>query len=264
MRSVVRYVLLGLGLPIGFGLTVPAVAQMQPHRAEYQLRLGPAANAPRIGTAVQDLSRDCAGWHLKRDITTEIALTSAWKISVASRLDAQESLRGSALRFRTLTVQNGAERETRGRIERSGQETRAEIFYPGGPAQFTLPPPTLMPVAAIDYLIERLRAGAASFPTLTFDAEVIGDAFLVDVSESTRIPSRTDDNPAAGPKGKSWPVFMTFTRGRQQDQRPLFTVNALVFETGVLDRLSVDTGLVTVQADLKSLEMRTSPTCPRS
>ena len=92
----------------------------------------------------------------------------------------------------------------------------------------------------------------------------IGDAFLVDVSESSRIQSRTDDNPAAGPKGKSWPVFMTFTRGRQQDQRPLFTVNALVFETGVLDRLSVDTGLVTVQADLKSLEMRTSPTCPRS
>ena len=123
MRSVVRYVLLGLGLPIGFGLTVPAVAQMQPHRAEYQLRLGPAANAPRIGTAVQDLSRDCAGWHLKRDITTEIALTSAWKISVASRLDAQESLRGSALRFRTLTVQNGAERETRGRIERSDRKS---------------------------------------------------------------------------------------------------------------------------------------------
>jgi hypothetical protein len=26
----------------------------------------------------------------------------------------------------------------------------------------------------------------------------------------------------------------------------------------------VDTGLVTVQADLKALEMRTPPTCPRS
>lgn len=264
MRLAVRYLLLVVGLPIVLGSTAPAGAQMQPHRAEYQLRLGPAANAPRIGTAVQDLSRDCAGWHLKRDITTEIALTSAWKISVASRLDAQETLRGSALRFRTLTVQNGAERETRGRVERSGQETRAEIVYPSGPAQFALPSPTLMPVAAIDYLIDRLRTGAASFPALTFDAEVIGDAFLVDVSEGGRSASRTDDNPSAGPRGKSWPVFMTFTRGRQQDQRPLFTVNALVFETGVLDRLSVDTGLVTVQADLKALEMRPSPSCPRS
>ena len=50
-----------------------AYAQMQPHRAEYALRLGTAANAPRIGSAVQDLSQDCGGWHLKRDITTEIA-----------------------------------------------------------------------------------------------------------------------------------------------------------------------------------------------
>ena len=40
-----------------------------------------------------------------------------------------------------------------------------------------------MPVAAIDHLIERLRANAASFPALMFDAEVMGDAFLIDVTE---------------------------------------------------------------------------------
>ena len=57
---------------------------------------------------------------------------------------------------------------------------------------------------------------------------------------------------------------MTFTRGRQQDTKPLFTVAALVFDNGVLDRLTIDTGLVTVTADLQSLEMRPAPTCPRS
>ena len=56
-----------------------AAAQVQPHRAEYALRLGRRHNAPRIGTAVQDLTQDCAGWHLKRDINTEIALTPSWK-----------------------------------------------------------------------------------------------------------------------------------------------------------------------------------------
>src|SRR5262249_55194762 len=45
-----------------------AVGQVQPHHAEYALRLGAAANAPRIGTAVHDLTQDCDGWHLKRDI----------------------------------------------------------------------------------------------------------------------------------------------------------------------------------------------------
>jgi hypothetical protein len=244
-----------------------AIAQVQPHRAVYGLRLGAAINAPRIGTAVQDLTQDCGGWHLKRDISTEIALTSSWKISLQSKLDGEEQRGGQGFRYRTLQVQNGAERETRGRVQRAGRELRAEIVTPNAPPeQFLLPPPTLMPVAGIDHMIERLRANAATFPALTFDAEVIGDAFLVDVSEldpgAIRGP-RPAETPVDVP-GRSWPVSMTFTRGRQQDQRALFMVNALVFDSGVLDRLTVDTGLVVVTADLQSLEMRKPPSCPRS
>ena len=57
---------------------------------------------------------------------------------------------------------------------------------------------------------------------------------------------------------------MSFTRGREQQQKPLFTLKTQVFESGVLDRLTVETGLVTVTADLVNLEMRKPPTCPRS
>ena len=156
-------------------------------------------------------------------------------------------------------------RETSGKVQQTGGEMRAEIVSPSGPTQFILPPPTLMPVAAIDHLIERLQARAASFPALTFDAEVIGDAFLVDVTELNPgeiRAARPGDKPIAMPTTKSWPVFMTFTRGRQQDQQPLFTVKALVFDNGVLDRLTVETGLVTVTADLQTLEMHKSPVCP--
>jgi hypothetical protein len=240
---------------------------MQPHRAVYGLRLGAAVNAPRIGTAIQDLTLDCAGWHLKRDINTEIALTSAWKISIASRLDAEEALSGNALRYRTVQTQNGTERETQGKVQRSGKEMRAEIVSPAGPAQFMLPPPTLLPIAAINHLIERLGAKAASFPALTFDAEVVGDAFLVDVTElddGDIRPPPPSGRPAILPRTKAWPVFMTFTRGRQQDQKPLFTVKGVVFANGVLDRLTVDTGLVQVTADLQDLKLGTVPVCPRS
>ncbi len=244
-----------------------AHAQMQPHRAEYALRLGVAANAPRIGTAVQDLTQDCGGWHLKRDITTEIALTPSWKMSLLSKLDGEEQRSGNGLRYRTLQVQNGNERETRGKVQRAGKELRADIVSPNGPPQqFTLPPPTLMPVASIDHVIERLRGGAVSFPALTFDAEVIGDAFLVDVNQldpGVLRGERLGERPVTVP-GKSWPVFMSFTRGRDQQQRPLFTLRTQLFESGVLERLTVETGLVTVMADLTSLEMRKAPTCPRS
>lgn len=243
-----------------------AAAQVQPHRAEYTLRLGAAANAPRIGTAVFDLAQDCAGWHIKRDIKTEIALTTSWKMSVSSKMEGDETRNG--FRFSTVQNQNGNQREFKGRVQRQAGETRAEVAYAEGPPrQFTLPPPTLLPVAAIDHLIERLRANAAAFPALMFDAEVIGDAFLVDVTEQDRgqlRAARPADRPVAALTGKSWPVFMTFSRGRQQDQRPLFSVSALVFDNGVLDRLTVETGLVSVTADLQALEMRTTPTCPRS
>ena len=124
-----------------------------------------------------------------------------------------------------------------------------------------------MPVAAMDHLVQQLQAKAATFPALMFDAEVMGDAFLIDVTEQKPgqlRAARPADKPVTNPSTTAWPVFMSFTRGRQQDQRPLFTVNALVFDNGVLDRLTIDTGLVVVTADLQSLEMRPVPTCPRS
>jgi hypothetical protein len=268
MSPLVRFVLAASLLSPFSALSQAAWAQVQPHRAEYALRLGAAANAPRIGTAVHDLSQDCAGWHLKRDIKIEVALTTSWKMSLASKMEGDEQRNGNGFRYSTVQIQNGSQREFQGKVQRKAGETRAEIVFAGSPPnQFVLPSPTLMPVAAIDHLIARLQANAASFPALMFDGEVIGDAFLIDVTEQDRAAlraARPADGPVAMPAGKSWPVFMTFTRGRQQDQRPLFTVSALVFDNGVLDRLTVETGLLSVTADLQALEMRTAPVCPRS
>jgi hypothetical protein len=101
---------------------------------------------------------------------------------------------------------------------------------------------------------------------MTFDAEVIGDAFLVNVEELDPGVLR-DSRPGGGAidvPGRAWPVLMTFTRGRDQQQPPLFTVKTKLFDSGVLDHLTVDTGLVTVTADLTALEMRKPPACPRS
>jgi len=268
MSPLVRFVLAASLLSPFSALSQAAWAQVQPHRAEYALRLGAAANAPRIGTAVHDLSQDCAGWHLKRDIKIEVALTTSWKMSLASKMEGDEQRNGNGFRYSTVQIQNGSQREFQGKVQRKAGEMRAEIVFAGSPPnQFVLPPPTLMPVAAIDHLIARLQANAAPFPALMFDGEVIGDAFLIDVTEQDRAAlraARPADGPVAMPAAKSWPVFMTFTRGRQQDQRPLFTVSALVFDNGVLDRLTVETGLLSVTADLQALEMRPAPVCPRS
>src|SRR5258708_35383436 len=87
-----------------------AFAQIQPHRAEYALRLGAAANAARVGSAVQDLTLTCDGWRLKRDVKGEIALSATWKMDLASKLAAKEPPAAHASRDPALHGQKGLER----------------------------------------------------------------------------------------------------------------------------------------------------------
>src|SRR5260370_30576268 len=128
-----------------------AWAEMQPHRAEYSLRLGTAANAPRIGTAMQDITLDCAGWHIRRDVTSEIAFTPSLKVSIASRFNGEEDRDGNAFRYHSVQVQNGAERATHGEVRRINGETTIDIVSPDGSQHLVLPPPTMMPVAAVSH-----------------------------------------------------------------------------------------------------------------
>jgi hypothetical protein len=244
-------------------LAQEAAAQVQPHRAEYVLRLGASINAPRVGSATQDLSLDCDGWHLKRDVKGEVPLTATWKFSLVSQLDSEERRSGDDLRFRALQVQNGTEREVRGTVQRADGELRADISSPDGPTHLRLPPLTMMPVASINYIIDKLRTGAASFPALTFDAQGTGEASRVDVRqiEDSAIRRRPPADKPVVVSGKAWPVSMSFTKGVDEQQKPLFAFSARLFESGVLDHVTVNADVVTVSADLQALEMRPLPRC---
>lgn len=238
-----------------------ASAQMQPHRADYVLRLGTAINAPRVGTATQDLTLDCDAWHLKRDVKGEVPISATWKFDVASTLVSDEARSGDDLHYQAKQVQNGTERDVNGTVQRAGGELRAESQSPDGSAHVLLPTVTRMPVASIAYVIDRLRAGQASFSMLSFDAQGSGEAFRVDVAQTVDSALRRrppSDEPVDVP-GPSWPIQMSFMRGGKD--KPVFSLTARLFESGVLDRVTVDADVVTVAADLKTLEMHPSPSC---
>ena len=244
-----------------------AWAQMQPHRAEYALRMGAATNASRIGTAMQDITLDCTGWRIKRDVASEVALTASWKVSFSSKLEGEEQPSGNGFQYRIVQTENGNRRESQGRVARTDGDTRAEIVSAAGPAQRSLPLATLMPVAAMSHLVERLRTKPAAFPTFIYAAEAMGDAFRVDVralDPAALRPAPRTANIIAVPAAQFWPVLMTFRRDGTADQKPLFSMSAKIFESGVLDRVTVDAGIVTLAADLQTLEMHKKPTCPES
>ena len=248
-------------LPAGVLLFAQSVsAQMQPHRADYVLRLGTAINAPRVGTATQDLTLDCTAWHLKRDVKGEVPISATWKFDVASTLVSDEGRSGDDLHYRSRQVQNGAEREVNGSVQRADGELRAESKSPDGSADILLPKLTRMPVASIAYVIDRLRAGMASFSMLSFDAQGSGEAFRVDVAQivDSALRRRPPSEEPIDVAGRSWPVQMSFKRGKD---KPLFSLTARLYESGVLDRVTVDADMVTVAADLKTLEMHPPPSC---
>jgi hypothetical protein len=236
----------------------PVLAQMQPHRAEYALRLGVAANAPRVGMAFQDINFDCTAWDLDREVTTELALTPTLKFSLASRLSGKESRSGNSFRYRTVQIQNSVERTTRGEAERLDGETRVEIVTPDGPERQVLPLQTLMPIAAIGQMADRLDAGTTSFTLLVFAAEATGTAFQLDVKQlgAEALPAVPPAlKPAPVPPGRSWPVQITVTGLGQQPQKPLLSLRARIFSSGVLERMVIEAGPVTMTAYLQSLQM---------
>jgi hypothetical protein len=259
MRGLVYFLTAGVML-----VAQGAAAQMQPHRAEYILRLGAAVNAPRVGTATQDLALDCDGWHLKRDIKGEVPISASWKFNVASALDSRERNSGDDMSYRSLQVQNGTEREVYGKVQRTNGELRAEVTSPDGPARTVLPALTLTPIASINYTIDKLRAGAASFVTLTYDAQgSSGDVYRIDIRkiDERAIRRRPPADPPLAVAGKSWPVHMSYARSSDDQQKPVFAFSARLFESGVLDRVTVDAEMITLTADLRSLEMRSPPSC---
>jgi hypothetical protein len=52
---------------------------------------------------------------------------------------------------------------------------------------------------------------------------------------------------------------MSFRHGGKD--KPVFSMTTRLFDSGVLDRVTVDADVVTVAADLKTLEMHPSPSC---
>jgi hypothetical protein len=236
----------------------PILAQMQPHRAEYALRLGIAANAPRVGTAVQDIKLECDAWALAREVTTELALTPTLKVGLTSRLNGEESRSGNSYRYRTIQIQNGVERTTRGEVERLDGETRVEVVTPDGPERQVLPLETLMPIAAVGQAVDHLHAGATSFALLVFAGEATSAAFQLDVKTlaANALPAAPPSlKPVPAPPGQSWPVQIAVTGLGQPPQGPRLSVRARLFSSGVLERMVIEAGPVTMSAYLQSLQM---------
>lgn len=243
----------------------PAGAQMQPHRAEYSLRLGTAINATRIGTVVQDIALECDGWHIRRELSVDMSFTPSLRASITWRMEGEEQRNGSGFAWRAVQVVNGAKHEMQGTVQKREGAYRVEATTPDGPEQSMLPSFTHMPVAALSYLVGRLMAGSDSIAILMFATEASGSPLLIDAKRSaggtaaTTLPSRQR---VEVPGTQSWPLTMAIT-GMGQQAKPLVTLRARLSDSGVLQSLVADARMITVAAQLQGLQMHEAPNCPK-
>lgn len=247
-------------------LGTPALAaDLAPHRAEYVIRLGTAINGVQIGTARQRLTFDCRFWRIERDVSFAFVLTAMLRYSTDSKLRGEETIGGSAFTYQLERRINEYPEHITGKATSSRVGGTAEIRLPARTIDFAMPGGTALPVAAIGTAIDRLKAGQTAFSFALFDPEVTSDVMTVDggiASPDMLRPPRAD-SPAGEVNTQAWPVTLAFSRTRFGG-RPLFTLSMVLYDTGVMDRITVSAGLVTAGADLVSLAMEPRPDCPLS
>jgi hypothetical protein len=64
------------------------------------------------------------------------------------------------------------------------------------------------------------------------------------------------------PAGQSWPFSLAVTRAGRTDAKPIVTLRGRLYDSGVMDGVVADAGVITVAAHLRDLQMHEAPACP--
>lgn len=235
------------GLPAG-------AADLVPHEARYSIALGTAVNATQVGTARQLLTEACRLWQIERDIDIRFNLTTTWRFDVKSSLQGRQGRDGGRFDYTLSRNYNGEASQRSGTILPAiGTVGRADLRTPTGAQHLTLPPRTFLPASGLRHIIDALQAGRSEFAFKMWDSEIISDVFSVSVNvlaDDAIARPRPIEGGAELLNGRAWPIYLVFRRARDGDGvAPLFSATMLLHENGVIARMTVPLGLVTLAVE---------------
>ena len=232
---------------------------LMPHQAEYRISLGTAVNATQVGTARHGLTETCRAWRVDRAVDVSFSITTTWGFNVASSLQASEARDGARLEYTLKRLYNGDRTQRSGTVLPSPADIgRAELQGPAGPQRLSLPAQTFLTASGLRHVIGALQAGRTEFSFRLWDSEIISDVFAVSVTllgpDSITKPKST--GLTDGLTGETaWPLHLAFRRARDgQAQAPLFSLTMLLHDTGVISRMTVPLGFVTLAIEPVSIK----------
>lgn len=240
-------------------------AELQPHRATFNLSMVPGAPASSgilgvLGRMLIEFEQVCDGYvtrqalqMLVRDAlgqTTETRYTlTTWESS-----DGREMTFDSTSTFGTQSDPSYAGRATKGEGAGAG---RIAYHVPNG--NVPLRPGAVFPTEHLRSLLDAAAKGEKLLTQEVFEGGAPQNYTAVNSSIGDTIAA----DPAAKLTGarKSWNVREAHFRPGGRSEAPEFEVGLRIYEGGIIDGLDLDHGIFRVAGKLSALELLPPPRC---
>lgn len=243
-------------------------ADLAPHRAIYDMRLGTAKRGSTIvdvrGAMVIETGESCDGWEVNQRMRLTYSRSDAEQIESDSSYASFESKDGLNYRFTVRNIEDGSpDEQLRGTatFENGRGEGRA-VFNEPERTEFALPRGTLFPTAHTAAVIDRAKAGEFGLFRPVFDGGRLEGAIDVNaIITGTQPRAETDVKHALLQNQPLWQVHMAFFPAAKGEDQPEYEMTVELLGNGVARGLTLDYGDFVVLGRLAAIEELPKPKC---
>lgn len=253
-------VLLALGGAAG-AISQACAADLVPHRAVYDMRLGTARHNSGIidisGSMIMETSESCDGWETTQRIRLRFTHSDADESESDSSFVSYESRDGLNYRFNTRNLEDGElddEFSGLAALDKPGGSGKA-VFTEPQQREFPLPPDTLFPTMHMMKLIDRANAGDRIVNLHVFDGSRLEGAFDVNAFITGTEPKvkLAVDSPLLKNQ-KIWSMRLAFFSADKKKADPEYEIGVDLQANGVTRSITLDYGDFTVIGEMRDIQ----------
>ena len=256
--------ILGVGLAAFFLTTHPQAAEILPHQAVYNMKLGSANGDSGValvqGTLLLVWEDGCEDWVVSQRLFLRMSRDDV-AFTTSSAFDTRESKDGLNFSFEDTTVREpgGAEHGLgSARLITPGSEGSLILDEPEA-GQYVLPGGTIFPTAQMVDILARAEAGERIMTHLVYDGT--DGATLFDVTTVVAEPTEMIVEDVAGGYIEVWPMRFAYYRHDATDSLPEVEIGADIQANGIARSIVFDYGTFVVESVLTSIEALPEASC---
>jgi len=256
------------------GLAAAEAADLQPHRALYDLALATVRGTSDItslnGRMALEWADACDGWTVNQKVRMNLTSRDGPPVTNEFSFSSFETKDGDSLRFTMRSTADGEPfEEFVGTASRGAAGGEVVFSVPEGET-LALPATTMFPSEHLFLLVESARAGkrwigevvfSGTGPESLHEVTAFIGAEIAAGSKPIALAGEGDDAMLALAELRSWPVAMAYFPLRRREAEPEFEVSYRLMENGVATNLLLDYGDFAMRASLYRLEILAPPDC---